>query len=126
MGFKLIKKRYGPGGILSELVTIPEPFVMKDSDGKIEKFYTPRDLYIKQVVGFCQVEAGQLAIAEMFGAEYFTRWQEERIRNTAERDAGTDKHIKQLGESVPWSGLQKQKSKPGAGGGGGYGYQNRQ
>lgn len=107
VGFKLIKRRYGPGGLFSEWMTIAEPFIVKDVDGKVEKLYTPRDEHIRQVMGRCEIEAGQLTEAQMYAAEYFTRWQEERVRNIAEIDTQADKHIKRLGEAVPYAGLRQ-------------------
>src|SRR5689334_5785782 len=53
VGFKLIQRRKGPGGLFSEWMTIPEPYLMRDLDGRVEKVYTPRDEAVKQVLGFC-------------------------------------------------------------------------
>lgn len=117
VGFMLVKRRYGPYGLLSKWETIPEAYIVRDNGGKPLKLYSPKDKYVEKVLGNVEVEVGELTKAQMTAEEWKTRYAEEKVRNDASIDVQVDKHVKRLGEAVPYVSLNnKNKSRGGQGG----------
>ncbi len=110
-GTMLIQRRYGPFGILSEWMTIPDPFVVRDREGKPEKLYWPKELFVDHVTGRVEVEAGEMAKLAMEAGEWKTKAHILAAENQGHVDAGVKRRVKDMNEANPFNNQANMKGR---------------
>jgi hypothetical protein len=114
VGTSIITKKYGPWGLLSKDITIPEPFVERDGKGQPMRFISPKEKYHLQVNGEIAAEIGKVAGLGMELEEVKIQLMEEKLRNQGMADKQLDDMAKRQKEMIPYMNLKSGSQRGGS------------